>query len=135
MQNREIPIAKGWMPDLTKWKSRIVKANLFRLDGTIDEIRLTYPIMPMDGDAQQLAAGYIESIILTWTAHHVQIRGYQVHLGTVSVDGTEHFGISYPPEEIPLGKVFYQGQWVDPEQKQVEALDTIRNPKRPHNEH
>lgn len=104
--------------EFTKWIHRAVKVVLYNLDGTQSEVKLQWPKVSNWGEDQEIASSYLSSMVEHWTQRWIQIRAYQVHMGSVSADGTEHYDISYPLVEIPLDRVYNPGSatWDDPKE-------------------
>jgi len=52
--------------------------------------------------------------VCSLTTWFIKISEFLVSLGSIDVDGNEDYAITYEPIKIPLGKVYYYGEWVDP---------------------
>jgi hypothetical protein len=108
-------IVKPILDNETKWLSRVTKATLYHLNGTVSEIKLIVPIYTNNGEASELSYHPMVDYVCSLTTWFIKISGFVVSLGSIDVDGNEDYAITYEPIKIPLGKVYHYGEWVDPE--------------------
>jgi hypothetical protein len=103
-------------PSFAHITQRCVKATLYHLDGSESEVKLTWPKVSDWAEDQEIASGHLSTMIEHWTKHWIQIRAYQVHMGSITDKGKEEYSISYPITEIPLDKVYnpLSSKWEDP---------------------
>ena len=130
-QKTQLPVKqrnpiKSIVPKPIKWTSRVTKAILTHLDGQQSEIKLLAPIYTTNGEAQELSNTYLSSYIESLTSHFIQIVSYQIQLGSVDSTGKEHYNIKYEEQFIPLGKVYRNGDWLDP----VTEIEKLKNKTR-----
>jgi hypothetical protein len=114
MNTQTNQIAKPILANETKWVARVTKATLYHLNGTVSEIKLTVPIYTNNGEASELSYHPMVDYVCSLTTWFIKISGFVVSLGSIDIDGNEKYGINYEPIEIPLGKVYHYGKWVDP---------------------
>lgn len=98
--------------------SRIVKAKLYNLDGSVNEIKMTLPLMTACGDPDELACSFLSEWIKALTKTFISISKFQFFMGSVYGSGKEVYTCYYPPFEIPLNSVYivgkFRGTWINP---------------------
>ena len=109
----------------TKWVNRVTKATLLHTDGTQSEIKLIAPIYTKWSDPSEISFGYISEYINELTRHFISIVGYQIRTGSIDINGIEHYGAEYPPFEIPVGKIYFDGEWCTPEEIKKREWDEL----------
>lgn len=117
-----------------KWISRVTKVTLLHTNAQTSEIKLYAPIYSAWMDVQELSHNPLAEYVNSLSKHFLSLVGYQIHLGSMDVEGNEHYDISYPAFQIPVNKVYHNGKWVKPskiEETEKEAEKRInRNNKR-----
>jgi hypothetical protein len=106
---------------------RAVKAVLYHLNGTVSEIVLILPIYSFWSesmeDGNRMMREYVYGLTRTWIA----ISHFETVMGSVLSDGTFRPACGPMNHEIPLGKVFLEGEsgkWVSPEDHPCHPLNT-----------
>jgi hypothetical protein len=120
-------------PEFAHIQQRVTKVELNFLDGTTKEMKLYFPYFTAWGEASEITNNYLSALVEHWTRYWLKIKSYQVSLGSVFKDGTEHYMEKYFMQEIPLDKVYVHewpgGKWVDPvgyeQMKREERLKKI----------
>ncbi len=94
--------------------AKVIKATLYHLNGVTSEIKMQVPVYTIWGEPSEIAANCLRNYIASLTQHFIQISAYQISMGGIYSDGRENYSITYSVEEIPLDKVYHNGEWVDP---------------------
>ncbi len=94
-----------------QFPSKVVKAALHHLDGTTSEVKMTYPNYFPDMQLCEIAAMELKETINRWTRFFIKISSYQISIGSIDVNGNEHYSISYNLTEIPADRIYYNGRW------------------------
>lgn len=95
--------------------AHVIKATLYHLNGATSEIKMRVPIYTFWGEPSEMASNCLRDYVNSLTRHFIQISAYQISFGDIYSDGAEDYSVSYPVEEIPLDKVYHNGEWVNPE--------------------
>lgn len=107
-----------------KIKRSYVKAKLYFLDGTIDEIVNIIPTFTDWSDPLEEAAMLMKEYVCALTRRAIRISKFEITFGYINSDGTYSSGVAYLPYEIPLNKVFIMGasgKWVEPSREMRDA--------------
>jgi len=95
--------------------AKVIKGTLYHLNGATSEIKMQVPVYTRWSEPSEMAANFLRDYIASLTQHFIQISAYQISMGGIYSDGTENYSLKYPIEEIPLDKVYHNGEWVNPE--------------------
>lgn len=82
------------------WTHRCLKAILYHTNGKETEVKISWPIMTVWSEDQEVANMYISKMVEHWANHFANIFAYQVLLGSISNSGEERYSISYPITNI-----------------------------------
>ncbi|MCD2424382.1 hypothetical protein LQ567_16500 [Niabella pedocola] len=113
------PIINGknageFFPHLKQWDKRISKVVIYHIDGHVDEMKLTFPIWTFWSEPGELSQYYLSQFVFHLTKCIISPERFEIFIGSIDSEGNEHYSFSYK-FEIPIGKVFVKGKWLDPE--------------------
>lgn len=102
----------------TKNKSlSVVKITITHIDGSVDDMKLTFPRWTNWLEPHELAAFHLKELVYHLSRHFIRPSQFVASFGTINEDGAEHYSIEGFPIEIPLNKVYdpVKRGWVHPE--------------------
>lgn len=107
---------KEYWPAYNEFNRTIVKVDLYYLDGTTNQIKMTLP-HNTKGGLEELNK-YLTAYVCELSKYFIKISHYQITMGAQTKDGQEHWIYLYHKKEIPLNACYVVnwplGAWVDP---------------------
>jgi len=104
---------------------RVTKITLLHTDATSSEIKLICPIYSNSGEVQEYTGVYLSKYINHMTRYFLSLVGYQISFGSIDMDGNEHYSMFQKPFQIPVGKIYCDGEWLTPEEIKKREWDEL----------
>ena len=96
----------------TKGWKRVTKVFLYHIDGTKDEMRLTFPVWEWGSDLHQFSQYRLSQLVFMATNHYIKITHCEIFAGTIDENGEEHYSFSQV-YEVTKNKFYKRDKWIN----------------------